>query len=421
MLLVVITAVLGWNLQFLAFDFEFEKFFPNNHPDSRAYAKHVAQFGYDNDYMHIIISNEGGIFDKDFLENASTFEKSLNNIPDVKSVYSPLSLKHVIKSPTGLVIFPLMHTEDPTDYQIRQDSIRIFGNPFYRDAFSKDGKSLSIYLNHEHFNDQIRGDRLLEAIKIKAQIYEIPSIRLVGKLSAAGVFVSYIQQDFGKFLLGSLALSFMLLLLIFRELKSALLPFLISLLSIIWLFGLMGLLGFKINLLSSLLPPILFFVSMSDAVHLMNGLKKSPQSERTEKIKHALSIVWTPTLLTSVTTAIGFLSLIWINTEPVQFLGGFAAIGILIAFFLTFTFGLLVASFTNYSSKRRVLEVPKGWLPFLTKRKKLVWVSAFLLLLVLIPGTKNLRINSFLLDDLPVDSEVRQDFEYADTQLGGSK
>lgn len=420
-LLVVITAIFAWNLQFVTFDFEFEKFFPNNHPDSRAYQEHVQQFGYDNDYLHIIIENEGGIFNKSFLENAAKFEKSLINIPDVKNVYSPLSLQHVIKSPSGLVIFPLMHSESPTEYQLVKDSLRIFGNPFYKAAFSKNRKALSIYLNHAHFNDQQRSERILEAIRLKAEIYEVPKIRLVGKLSAAGVFIRYIQNDFGKFLIGSLILSFGLLLIIFKNFKSALLPFLISMLSITWLFGLIGMLGYKINLLSSLLPPILFFVSMSDAVHFMNALKKSKGHKKIEKIKDALEVVWVPTLLTSITTAIGFLSLLWINTEPVQLLGLFAAIGILIAFIITFTFGLLMAFMITYSTERRIVEVPVGWLSFLTKNKKLVIIVCSLAVLLVIPGIFKLKINSFLLDDLPTDSQVRQDFEYADEQLGGSK
>lgn len=420
-LLVAITAILGWNLQYITFDFEFEKFFPNNHPDSKAYAEHTAQFGYDNDYLHIIIEKPTGLFEADFLKRASNFEKSLTGIEDVDHVYSPLSLQHVIKSPTGLVIFPLIHSEGTTPYQLSQDSARIFGNPFYRAAFSKDGKALSIYLNHAHFGDQPRSERLLSAIQVKADKYGIENIRLVGKLSAADVFISYIQNDFGKFLLGSLVLSFGLLLLIFRNLKSALLPFLISLLSIVWLFGLVGMLGLKINLLSSLLPPILFFVSMSDAVHLMNALKKSEGKSPKDKIKEALKIVWTPTLLTSVTTAIGFLSLLWINTEPVQLLGLFAAIGILIAFLITFTFGLLVASVTSYSSSQRILEVPQGWLGWLINHKKWIIVVSLLFLVISIPGINKLKINSFLLDDLPEDSQVRLDFEYADDQLGGSK
>lgn len=420
-LLVVITAVMGWNLQFLSFDFEFEKFFPNNHPESEAYIKHTQQFGYDNDYLQIILEEKGGLFKKKFIEKASKFERSLTDIKDVENVYSPLSLQHVIKSPTGLVIFPLIHSDNPTEYQLTKDSLRIFGNPFYKSAFSEDGSSISIYLNHAHFNDQGRSERLLSAIKAEAEKYEINSIRLVGKLSAAGVFISYIQNDFGKFLVGSLALSFGLLLLIFRDIKSALLPFLISLISIVWLFGLISLTGFRINLLSSLLPPIIFFVSMSDAVHLMNALKKATNESTLERLKHALEIVWVPTLLTSVTTAVGFISLIWINTEPVQLLGLFAALGILIAFVVTFTFGLLVASFLSYKSNQRTLEISTGWLDFITSKRKSVLVTIAIIVLSLIPGIMQLKINSFLLDDLPENSQVRQDFEYADNYLGGSK
>ena len=290
-LLVVITAILGWNLQYLAFDFEFEKFFPKNHPESKAYARHTAQFSYDNDYLHVILEQKNGLFNEDFLNRASQFERSLLKIEDVENVYSPLSLQHVIKSPTGLIIFPLIHAENPTEYQLDQDSVRIFGNPFYRSAFSEDRNAVSIYLNHAHFGDQARSERLLDAIHAKAAMFGIENIRLVGKLSATSVFISYIQNDFGKFLIGSLILGFGLLLLIFRNFKSASLPFLISLLSIVWLFGLIGMSGFKINLLSSLLPPILFFVSMSDTVHLMNALKKSNDLQGVEKIKHALQIV----------------------------------------------------------------------------------------------------------------------------------
>jgi len=212
-LLVVITLLFGWNLQNVRFDFEFEKFFPNDHPDSKAYTKHIAQFGYDNDYLHIIIQRKKGIFDPAFLPRVAAFEKSLVGIPDVENVYSPLSLQHVIKSPTGLVIFPLIHTENPTEYQMAHDSSRVFGNPFYRSAFSNSGDAVSIYVHHAHFSDQARGEALLDAVRKKAKKFDIPDIRLVGKLSASGVFISYIQNDFGKFLIGSLVLSFLLLLL----------------------------------------------------------------------------------------------------------------------------------------------------------------------------------------------------------------
>ncbi len=418
-LLTIMTSFLGWNLQYLAFDFELEKFFPRDDPDSRAYEVHKGQFGYDNNFLQVILEREEGLFNEEFLVNATAFENSLNRIYDVENVFSALSTKHLVKSPTGVVFFPLIHPEDPKKY--KSDSIRIFENEFYKATLSSKVNALCIYIEHAHFEDQKRGKALLNSIENKAQEFGIDNIKMIGKLTAANVFIEFIQTDFNKFLIASIFLSLILLLIIFRNFKVALLPFCISLLSIIWLFGFMVFLGFKINLLSSLLPPIILFVSMSDAVHLMNAMQKTKGDTKLKRLKYSVGIVWTPTLLTSITTAIGFLSLLFINTEPVQFLGLFAGLGVIIAFIITFTFGLLICVITSFKDAKKTVEVPVSFLHFLLKNRKTVLVIITLLILSLIPGIFKLKINSFLLDDLPKDSEVRQNFEYSDTYFGGSK
>lgn len=413
------TAFFASNLTQLEFDFEFEKFFPKDHPDSRLYAKHVAQFGYDNDFLHIILSNPTSVFDESFLSRASQFEKELIKIEDIIQVFSPLSLQHVVKTPTGLIIFPLMHVDNPEKFQ--EDSLRIFGNQFYKSAFSDDGTSLSIYVRHAHFDDPARSDKILSSIYEKARLFGFNKIRLVGKLNASQSFIQYIKEDFGKYLIGSLIISFALLLLIFRSIKSAVMPFIVSLLTMIWLFGLMVFLGFKINLLSSLIPPILFFVSMSDAVHLMNALRKSTLTTTSLNLKEAIHVVCGPTLLTSITTAIGFLSLIWINTEPVQLLGIFTALGVLIAFILTFTVGLIIAPKPSLKQGQHIVSIPNTWATALQNKRSLIIGIFIFLLCTLVPGTFFLKINSYLLEDLPKDSIVRADFGYADEHFGGSK
>lgn len=417
-ILTLFTCLCGWNLQFLEFDFELEKFFPKDHPESNSYKKHVAQFGYDNDFLHIILENEKGVFDPDFLSRSVAFEESLTTIEDVIRVYSPLSLQHVIKSPTGLVIFPLIHEAEAD--KLGQDSTRIFGNPLYRSAFGADGKSISIYLNHSHFNDPERSAKIIASIQGEAAKNNLQNIRLVGKLSAASTFINYIQKDFSKYLLASLLLSFLLLLFIFKNGKVAILPFLISLLSIVWLFGTMGLMHVKINLLSSLLPPILFFVSMSDAVHLLNALSRNSSLNGIEKVKKSLNEVWLPTLLTSITTAVGFLSLLWINTQPVQVLGVFAALGILMAFIITFTLGI-VFSFGWTSTQEVSMTIPKGFSRMVIKKRKYVITALFACMIITIPGLFMLKVDAYLLEDLPKESAVRNDFSYADDYLGGSK
>lgn len=409
---------MGWNLQFISFDFEFEKFFPKNDPDSQFYEIHKKQFGYDNDFLLIILESPE-VFESGFLQKAKEFEDSLSNLEFVVRVASPISQQHLVNGPAGLFTFPLLHIDQSE--VLKRDSIQIFSNPIYQYSFGNDRKSLLIHMNHFHFTDQESSRVLVDQIEDLASFVGLNKVRLVGKLAAQNEFVGLIQSDFAKFLVGSIILSLSLLLFIFKNFKTALLPFLISFFSLIWLFGLIGFLGIKINLLSSLLPPIIFFTSMSDAVHLLNAIYKSKKSNLKDRLKESITIVWIPTLLTSVTTAIGFLSLLLINTEPIQILGVFAACGILIAFLITFSFGIFASSFIPIKADRKVIQIPRSFQNFLLNNRNKVAILMILIVLVLVPGISQLKIDAYLLDDLPKDSQVGLNFEYVDAYLGGSK
>lgn len=417
-IVILVTMLCGWFVPKLEFDFEFEKLFPKDDPDAILFKAHTEEFGYDNDFLNVIINSESGIFNKKFLNKVSSFEKLIDTIPDVESVTSPLPQKRVVKTPLGLSSFPLVHLDEPD--RLALDSSYIFSHPLYRQAFSDDGKAILVFLQHEHFDDGARSDALVGQLKKAAEKANLDNVLFVGKLVAQNEFIEFIKKDFSKFLIGSVLLSFTLLWLIFRDLRSALLPFTVSIVTLIWLFGFLVMIGYKVNLLSALIPPIIFFVSMSDVIHLMNAYKKTQETDVSLTLREAVSIVWTPTFLTSVTTAIGFLSLLWLKTEPLQQLGLFAALGVLLAFVVTFTLGLLLLTKIPIVSGR-VIGIPVGYSAFLKKNKIAISTTVIALILVCVPGISKLKVNAYLLDDLPPHSEIRQNFLFADNQLGGSK
>ena len=107
-------------------------FFPKNDPDSQFYEIHKEDFGYDNDFLLIIIKHDP-LFNPEFLAKAKQFEDSLSNLKYITRVSSPLSQQHLINTPTGLLSFPLLHFDDPQ--ALVSDSIRIFSSPIYRNFF----------------------------------------------------------------------------------------------------------------------------------------------------------------------------------------------------------------------------------------------------------------------------------------------
>lgn len=412
-----LVAFFGYQFSNLKADFEFEKFFPKNDPDIEFYETHLEKFSYDNDYLIAILSNDQGVFDQTFLQKTKQLTDSLRQLNGILNVFSPATLQQPVKGPMGVIPLPLIHIDEPGKY--KSDSINIFKHPLFNTYFSKDGKSLILQINHQHFLDPGRSKSFPNQLDNVFTYYHFDHYRLVGKLAAQNAFVGYIQNDFVVFLVVALILSFILLTVIFRSVRIALLPYLISVTSLIFLLGIMSLLGYSISILGTLLPPVILFVSTSDAIHLINAYRSSEEKDFIKRLQLAYHKVFIPTLLTSVTTAVGFLSLCTIDTVPIQELGVFGCIGILIAFLVTFCLSPLLIN-QKYPEQK-----PSKWLKksaiWVHKNQLIITCSWVALIAASIVGISHLQTDAYLLKDLPEDSQIRKDFALVDEQFGGSK
>lgn len=407
----------GYQLTDLKISFEFEKLFGENNPDRQFYEKHLEVFGYDNDYLLVIIEAQSTIFDTLFLQKLSKWSQSNREINGIISLTSPTDIPHLIKSPLGITGIPLLHINQPN--RLESDSIRIYSHPIYQSFFADNAQSVLIQIVHEHFRSPQAEQKFLQKLNSGLQAYDFHKYRLVGKLIAQNEFIDNIKRDFTLFLSLALVVTALILLLIYRSFRSMLLPYLISLSTLVYLLGIMALLGVELSILSVLIPPIILFVATSDGIHLLNAYRQNTSINYVLRVQGAVKKVLIPTLLTSITTAIGFFSLLSIPNRPVQELGVFAGLGVIIAFLITFIFGPLLLS-DNYRVK--VLKLPyKKFTSIVLRNKKSIITIAILIVLVSIYGLLQLKTDAYLLKDLPEESQVKEDFEYVDQNFGGSK
>lgn len=412
----VLVGVFAYQIRNLKVSFEFENFFPKDNEEIAFYQQHLTYFDYDNDYLLLVLKNKPSIFHTDFLSRASELEQQISGLSNTLECQSLFSLKHILKSPTGLMGIPLIHPDE--NAQLPHDSARVMRHPLYSQLVSNDGQGLLLHITHPHFTDAQESKAYLEQLEEIVAASTIP-YHIAGKLSAQNTFVSLIQQDFVLFLSLALILSFLLLWIIFRSFRAALMPYLISLSTLIMLLGIMALANQPITILGSLIPPVILFVSTSDAVHLMKAYKEQSVGNAITKLIAAIKKVFKPTLLTSITTAVGFASLITIKTGPIQSFGVFTGIGVLIAFVITFLFGPLLVK--PYAKKQSALISAKRLTLFVFRNARLTGIISFIVCALSVWGLFQLKTDAYLLKDLPEDSSVRKDFEYVDQQLGGSK
>ncbi|MEP2609047.1 MAG: efflux RND transporter permease subunit [Cyclobacteriaceae bacterium] len=151
----------------------------------------------------------------------------------------------------------------------------------------------------------------------------------------------------------------------------------------------------------------------------MNAYRKRTGASRTERMQNAIKKVFIATVLTSVTTAIGFFSLLTITTEPVQLLGIFAGIGVIVAFVVTFLFGPLLIMRGDIPEHMGISY--KQLTCLLLRNQRTVLIGSGLLIVISLGGVLLLKTDAYLLEDLPKSSEVKDDFHFTEDEYFGFK
>lgn len=214
-----------------------------------------------------------------------------------------------------------------------------------------------------------------------------------------------------------------------RRLSGMLLPLGFALMTIVWTLGCYAGSGGTLNMITSLLPPVIMTLSASTTIHVymewLHGEGRDPLRRATD----ALRRLTRPCLLASATTVLGFLSLMFSDTPAVRSFGLFAAIGVVIAFVVGFAGMAAVLSFMRVpqddhrqaSSLGRALSRLLAGSGELAIRHSGKIVGITLLLCVLgVVGAGKVRSNTDLLSFLGEESILVRDTRYIDEHLTGT-
>ena len=411
----------------LKLDYDFESFFPLGDKDLTYYQTFREKFENDNDYLLIGFQNEPGVFEPTFLQKVDSFSTELENHASVVDLASPTKLFNPVFSPAGLFNVPVLHIDEPDRY--RQDSIRIYGErKWVGSFFAEDGKALALFLRHTPMIQKPEGDSLVASIGQLAAKYQLSPLFLAGKAKAQGVYIDKMKFELIVFLSISVLLVTTFLIITYRSAWNVIVPLVVVVLSVIWILGLMGIFNKPLDVMLILLPSIMFVVAMSDVVHILTKYIEELRSglSRLEALKITLKEVGMATFLTSLTTAIGFLTLFTASIRPIREFGLYTAIGVFVAFLLAFS---LLPAMLILIKKPSVVDREKNrrrWTDFLmgTFNKVLnnyhaIFYFFMAVIVAALIGISRIEINTFLLEDITEDDPLRKEFVFFDDKFGG--
>lgn len=183
---------------------------------------------------------------------------------------------------------------------------------------------------------------------------------------------------------------------------------------LLWTFGAMGWLAVPVTLVTTILPVVLMAMAITDEIHLLERVGAQDRSvSRADAVLAALDEVGRPVVMTSITTALGFLSFLSASIEPIRAFGLATAFGILVAMLLTFCWiPALIVLLPERWASRRVLGFAAPGLGLeriaraSIRRPTAALMTGTMLLLAAVPGVFLLRVQDAWIDNFDPDSAI---------------
>lgn len=427
--LTLVLLFLGYSSSKLEFDYDFEKFFPQEDSDLAFYEDFREKFENDNDFILLGFTNEDGVFDQQFLQKIQGFTIKLRELPHLREIVSPLEMSYFELTPGGMGFkkSPVFHVDNPDKYYLDQAKLETSKEPV-AEMVNLENNSLILVIKNKQLINKDDSDELATALQELINAEGFKEIHVMGKIMGQQEYIAVMQVEFLTFASISIFVLIIFLIIAYRALWGVLIPLATVLLAVIGSLGFMQLNGTPLNMMTTLLPVIMLVVGMSDVVHLVSKYLEEIRYGRTKTvaIKNMLNKVGVATLLTSLTTALGFVTLIGVGMEPIQDFGIFTAVGVLLAFVLSILF--IPSIFLNIKKPKITdsTKVQNGWERGLGKffiqlcrNQKAVLVAYSILTVICVAGALQIKFDYFLMQDLGEDQLLMKDLRYFQKQFGG--
>lgn len=422
-----LAAIATFLLGNLKFTFDFDQFFPIGDPDLIFYQEFTKEFGTDDNFLLIAIENKETVFDKEFLERFHQFSLDAEKFKYTKNSSSLTTLFYPLKTSFGYTKIPVVNIQDSTRYlkdweKIQEDSL--FTNTF----IDTKGTSLVVAIETEDNLDYDNCLLFLEEVRASLDKHDLTENHLLGRAYFYEAFVAMQKRE----LLVTSALSALLVLLVlfivYRKIAVVALAFSSIVMALLLFLGLLSILGKELNTLSSFYPILLLIVGSADVIHIMDSYleKLHLNIDKNKAIISTLKEVGLTTLLTSVTTAIGFLSLITSKLQPIKDFGLNSAIGVMVAYVTVIFFTsalLLIINKKHLLSKKNSMERWNFYLlkvnVFTKKNPRAILYSALLFAAICYWGVSKINTNYEFQASFPKNSVLADDFSFFQTKYSG--
>lgn len=434
-ILLAATAFLGWQASKVKLSYEFSRAIPTDNPKYIEYEEFRKKFGDDGNLMVIGIQTKD-LFNQSVFNDYTSLVRKIKKVKSVQSIISVATAVNLTRNEATETFnsFPVFRDTVLSQQEIDSSKNVFLNLPFYRGLLYN--PETNAWLMGVSIEPAVLGTP--ERTKIVGQIVSLANqfgskhnieMHLSGLPLIRTQMADRIQKEMRWFLIGSVLLSAIILLLFFRSISATLLSLAVVIIGVVWSLGIMNLLGYKITLLTALIPPLIVVIGIPNCIYFLNKyhttFKESNSKE--EALINMISKMGVVTLFCNIAAAIGFAVFALTKSIILKEFGVVAGINIMLLFFISlilipFTLKALPAPkkrHTKYLQNIAVLKALDRLEYWSLNHRKLIFGLTTLIIVISIMGIMRLKSVGYIVDDLPKSDKLYTDLKFFETNFKG--
>ncbi len=470
--LLVVFLVLGAGLSKFRLDASADSLLLENDPDLRHF-RDLAQRYNTRDFLFITVTPREGLFERESLDLIAALRSDLRQIPAVESVTSVLDVPLVKNVPGKLSeVATKYRTLESSDVKMPRAEEELTQSPIYRNVvISPDARTTAIRVvlrdDAQYRALQFeRGDLLFkrasgaltadeaarldeieplyraqkeradianhEAIEtlraLIARYEDRAEIHLGGISMIADDMITFVRSDIVIFGIGALVLAVGMLGYIFRELRWVLIPVTTCAYCTVVILGLLGYIGWPLTVISSNFIALTLILTISINIHLIVRYRElygeQPQWDQATLVRRMAHDMASPCMYTSLTSIIGFASLVTSDIKPIIDFGWMMTMSLFVVYVVIFTLVPATMMLLRRKPPRTDDAGEFGFTEYLARftdwHGRTVLVSSFAIAVAAVIGISRLQVENSFINYFKKDTEIYQGLKQVDETLGGT-
>lgn len=419
----------------LEMDNKYGNTLPKNSPAQDNYLHFKEMFGQNESTLVVAVKTDRLYTEENFLI-WKKISDSIRGLPGIRTVFSETDL-FVIKNNKKEKKFEteaIFSDQNFEEKSVEEIKAEIRNNPMYDGLLYNDSTKVSLMLinfEEEYLDDVSKSDVVFDAENI-ALAYE----HVFGEMHFAGlphirvVMGERIVNEMYIFIGLAIAVTSLLLYLFFRSFRVVLFCNIVVFTAVIWSLGSIAMMGFKISILMALIPPLMIVIGIPDCVYLMMNFHQEVKGHgnKIKALSRVISRVGNATFLTNITTALGFSTFIFVNSEKLKEFGIASSLNIVGVFFLSICIIPILFSFTKRPKKRHLKHLDKKFATAITDRllyltstrRKAIYTTTAIIVGISIFGATKIVATGNLTSDLPESDPILQDIKFIEQNFNGA-